>query len=706
MARNKKKRKAVKQAQVAEKDEHQRPEESRKIETYLVTLPSAVKKFVNISDMKNSDPSYNDSSEGPFGLGSVVFPCLQRFNNIEVFLFLCFLAIFVHGIMFALVDVSLKLFVSRFLPSDTEIFLLDFSDYFASFLVAMLVAVFGSRGNRAKWVAAACFVTGLSAIVFAVIYFNYEIIKVSTVESEDLCEEGKTPKVCGVTVIPHKSICIFLFIFGQFLHGLAGMPLFILGTTFIYDHAPTFTNGIYIAIEFSGVTLGYILGFLVGTRIVLPVKEAMKAVDHVQRLRILQRNWWKSFIFVGSASFSTSLLLFCFPSSLPGAQKLRLQKSKEPPTSDRRLQNKEIKHNLKGILHAIWCLLRNPLVLTQTFCKVTESLTFKASSHFLPLYLQTQFLITPNHSIMMTGMFIFPAYTVGRFFGGYIVDKLQMNNKTKMKFISVVSIVSVGLFLPIIFVQCETAKFEGINDDYDGLGRVGNLTAPCNENCGCTTSAYTPLCGRDERQYFSPCFAGCRASKYLRNEKAYYNCSCIKEGLASPDDEGQYIDAISGTCNINCLTLPLFFAFYFCATVFSNFCNIPALMIIMESVPASWNSMSLGVTYTIWRFIGAFLVTTLFPEASALCCNFWDINECGVKIRCWIYNSKRLVYVFMGIWISMQVSAFLLCLYGIFRHDYTVNGKTKSLDTPVNGGKTKHEKKKQEQLERVVKEIK
>ncbi|XP_034377864.1 solute carrier organic anion transporter family member 6C1-like [Arvicanthis niloticus] len=684
MAPDKRKQKdTVKQGTLANKDEHQRTEEPRKIETYLVTLPTALKKFADIPDTKKLDPDYNDSSEGPFGLGPLVFPCLQRFNNIEAFMFLFCVAVFTHGMMFALIDLTLKVFATYFSASNTEIFLMDFADYFAAFLVATFVGYFGGRGNKAKWVAAATFVTGLSAIVYAAIFLNYEVIKMSTIKTEDLCEEGKKPKPCGVTIIPHKSICLILFIFGQFLHGIAGMPLYILATTFIFDHVPTFSSGLYLAISDAAVMIGYLLGFLLGVKsFMLPVKEVIKSVGRTQ-FQTLQSHWWTTFIFVALASFCTSLPLLCFPSSLPGAHKLRLQKAKEPPTIDKRLKNMKIGNNLKSILYAIWCLLRNPLVLTQTFCKVTESVTFKASFHFMPLYLQTQFLITPKHSTMITGLFILPGCIIGHFAGGYIIDKLQMSNKNKLKFISVVSVVAVALFLLTISVACETAKFQGINDDYDGLGRLGNLTAPCNEKCGCTTSTYNSVCGRDENQYFSPCFAGCRATKSTKEGKTHYNCSCIKEGLTAPDDDGQYIDAVSGTCNTKCLSLPLFFAFYFSSTVFSNFASIPSTIIIIGSVPASWRSMALGVTYTIWRFIGAFPVPIIFPELAALACNFWDINECGIKVRCWIYKEKLLDHIFLGIWFSLQVATGLLCLYAVYRHDYVVKETTKNLDVPV-----------------------
>ncbi|XP_063123613.1 solute carrier organic anion transporter family, member 6d1 isoform X7 [Rattus norvegicus] len=597
----------VEQVPVVEGDEHRETAHPRKIETYMKTVPRAMKKFADIPEEKMPHSQFSDSlEEGSFGLGPLVFPCLQRFNNINCFLTAYFLGTMAH----------------------------------------------------------------------------------------ELCIEGKkTTKVCERTVIPHKSTCIAFFNFGQFLHGIAGMPFYLLAFSFIFDHVPTCSSGLYLAIADTALSVGYVLGYLVGIRNrMFPVKEDMKAVGHVQQFRILQRNWWRSYFAVAVFAFCTTLPLSCFPSRLRGAQQIRLEKSKEPPTIDRRLKDKEIQPGLKGVLHAIWCLLRNPLVLTQTFCQVTKSLTLKSSGYFLPKFLQSHFLIVPTNASILTGMFVLPGALIGRFLGGYIVDRLQMSTKVVLKFMMVSSFISVVLFLLTFFWSCETAGFAGINDDYDGLGKLGNFTAPCNEYCGCTMTDYSTICGRDEKQYFSACFAGCRASKPLRKEKAYYNCSCIKEGLTAPDDDGQFFDAVSGTCNTKCLTLPLLFAFYFAATVFSNFCSVPSFMIVLKSVPASWNSMSLGVTYTIWRFLGSVPDHLLFESTSDYTCNFWDINSCGEKGRCWIYNKKNLLFTFQSTWISMQISTGLLCLYGIYRHDYVVKEKNKSLPIHVKDEKEKEKK--------------
>lgn len=50
-------------------------------------------------------------------------------------------------------------------------------------------------------------------------------------------------------------------------------------------------------------------------------------------------------------------------------------------------------------------------------------------------------------------------------------------------------------------------------------GQLGNLTAPCNSHCKCSSSFYSAICGRDNIGYFSPCYAGCTLFKTLNDGK-------------------------------------------------------------------------------------------------------------------------------------------------------------------------------------------
>ncbi|KAL6085138.1 hypothetical protein STEG23_027566, partial [Scotinomys teguina] len=229
-------------------------EKFNKITPYLKTLPSAKTKFKKLQLQKkiesSSPPDLSDpsaSQEEPFGLGSLVFPSFQRFNNIECILFLYSMLVIAHGIVFGLVDLCFKHLEKQLFLSETEKFVMDFSDYIASFLVAIPVGYYGGRGNRLKWIAAGAFILGIGSAIFAVLFYKYEIIKLLE-ESEELCieAEDRTIAECGGMMLPYRSKFIYLFIFAQCLHGVSGMPIYILGLTFIYDHIPIFSAGLYI----------------------------------------------------------------------------------------------------------------------------------------------------------------------------------------------------------------------------------------------------------------------------------------------------------------------------------------------------------------------------------------------------------------------------------------------------------------------------
>ncbi|XP_040608700.1 solute carrier organic anion transporter family member 6A1-like isoform X4 [Mesocricetus auratus] len=609
-----------------------------KITPYLKTLPTAVGKFRRLhlekspdssSPPKLPDPQLSTSLEGPFGLGPLVFPAFQRFNNIDFFTFWYFLLVTAHGAVFALVDYCLKKIDKEFSLSEKERLIMDYSDYHASFLVAVLIAHYGGRGNRSKWMAASAFILGIASIIFALIFYKYEIIK-PVEKSEAICDAAQL--------------------------------------------------------------LGYLLGFVISSW--PPPQHGNPNEDENEiQFRKFQQNWWSGFFSVAVLSWCTFLPLLCFPCRLPGAHKLRFEKEKEPPSFDKRLKNKEYGPSLKDMVQTTKCLLKNPLLICYSLCKTTESLTFKGSMSFVPIYLQNQFLITPSVASMLTGLILIPGLAIGHFVGGLIVDRLEMSCKNKIRFTVVTSTIALVLFILILFVECETVKFAGINEDYDGSGNLGNLTAPCNEKCACPSSIYASVCGRDDTEYFSPCFAGCRASKFLHNEKAYYNCSCIKQGLTNADTEGDFVDAVSGKCSNKCHTLPLFFAFFFSSILFSNLSSIPVTITILQSAPANLNSLSLGITYTIWRIGGSIFAPLAFDVSIARACIYWNINECGIKERCWIHNKSKMVYIVMGLCVFFQSSTALLGLFALSKYDSVVNASRDCLVHPVMEGKEGKEEK-------------
>uniref|UniRef100_A0A8C8WWD4 Solute carrier organic anion transporter family member 6A1 n=1 Tax=Panthera leo TaxID=9689 RepID=A0A8C8WWD4_PANLE len=180
-------------------------------------------------------------------------------------------------------------------------------------------------------------------------------------------------------------------------------------------------------------------------------------------------------------------------------------------------------------------------------------------------------------------------------------------------------------------------------------GQLGNLTAPCNSHCRCSSSLYSAICGRDHIGYFSPCFAGCIQSKIIQDHKAYYNCSCIQEGLTTADDQGDFIDARPGTCDAKCYKLPLFIAFIFSTILFSVFSGVPNTLAILRIVSDNQRSLALGLALVFLRIFGTIPGPIVFKMTADISCIFRETEYCGDKGNCWIYNKMKMAYLLVGI---------------------------------------------------------
>ncbi|XP_021017649.1 solute carrier organic anion transporter family member 6A1 [Mus caroli] len=635
-----------------------------------------------------SDTMQEASLEGPFGLGPLVFPSLQRFNNINYFLIsFCILSLS-QGTITGLTHVSTGNFEKDFYLSRAEKVILTISYDLASLLVAILVAHYGCKGNRSKWLAAAAFLVGLASILFAIPYLKYEIVR-PVKDSEELCideEERTMPYNCEENIVPFKSEIIIFSVIGQSLQGIAGMPMYILGVTYIYDNISTYKAGIYLGIADAAYVLGYGLGYAVGSPNLRPSFNHSSEEEVNGNFLLWQYNWFVGFLFATLLAWFTFFPFLCFPHRLPGAHKLKLQKVKDPLSFYKKLKNMKYGYNLQDLLHALWGLLRNPLLMCYSMCKATESLASIGAAEFLPKYIESQFLLSPSRATLLTGIILVPGSALGNFLGGFIVSKLKMSSKNQMKFIVIMSIISLLLLILNIFIKCERVKFAGISANYDGTGSLGNLTAPCNAHCGCESSIYSSVCGRDETEYFSPCFAGCLASKHLDYDKTFYNCSCIKHGLANADSEADLIDATSGKCNTKCYALPLFFAFFFSSIAFSSSVSIPITLIILRTLPHNLHSLGIAVTYTTLRLFGSIPGPLLFQLTTRHSCIYWDINKCGLKGRCWIYNKLKMMSILMGFCIFCKLATTLFTLLAFCKYNVSRVGSK-------NAKKRKRDKK-------------
>ncbi|XP_022272397.1 solute carrier organic anion transporter family member 6A1 isoform X4 [Canis lupus baileyi] len=187
--------------------------------------------------------------------------------------------------------------------------------------------------------------------------------------------------------------------------------------------------------------------------------------------------------------------------------------------------------------------------------------------------------------------------------------------------------------------------------------------------------------------------AGCTQSKTFNYHKAYYNCSCIQEGLTTSDDQGDFIDARPGTCDTKCYKLPLFVAFIFSTILFSIFSRIPSTLTILRIVPDNQRYLALGLTYVILRIFGTIPGPILFRMAGDTSCIFRVTEYCGNKGNCWIYNKLKMAYLMVGICsicklITIFFTAIAFCLYKCLSEE-----NSDTLHIPVKNLKVKRKGK-------------
>ncbi|XP_014443299.1 solute carrier organic anion transporter family member 6A1 [Tupaia chinensis] len=628
--------------------------EGRKLPSFLTVFPAAVAKFTGRRKKKGKKSAFKDlpdqkvGSEEPCGLGCVIIPFCQRFNSIRCFL-ICYCSVLIaQGILFDVINLSISNVQKNYLLKPSESLALSFSYDLSSCLAAIFVGYYGGRGHRVRWIAFSSFLVGSGSLLLAYPYFGSVNIHLKG-EVEELCSPMKIVDVCLKARESFQTKHLVVFILEQMMQGIARLPLFILGVTFLYDSVDTHSAGTYLGIAEASSVLGYALGYTMGVPHLK--RPENNTSEHSSKYRGSEHwfwSWWLDFLVTAVISWTVIIPLLCFPQNIRGTAEIKAKKQKQLQMMENKLKNKELGRKISDLCSAVLILMKNPVFVCLSLSKATEHLIRMGAFKVLPIYLSNQFILTPQLATTLAGLILLPGGAVGYLLGGVIVSKLHMSCKALMIFTIVTCTVSLILFVLVTFISCDPGKLAGINEDYDGTGQLRNLSAPCNADCKCSSLIYSSICGRDDIEYFSPCFGGCRSSKQLSRQKTYYNCSCVKEGLVTADEDGDFIDARAGKCDAKCYKLPLFIAFIFSTIVFTGFSGVPVTLAILRIVPNKLHSVALGITFVILRIFGTMPAPSIFKMTIESSCIFRDDNQCGRTGNCWIYNKTRMIYTFVG----------------------------------------------------------
>ncbi|XP_003480930.1 solute carrier organic anion transporter family member 4C1 [Sus scrofa] len=633
-----------------EDSQPQEPQKSPDLPLSSVTTPGS---------QEGSGPvSQSEFEEGPCGWGNFQPQCFQRCNTPRGFLFhYCLLALTQGIVVNGLVNISISTIEKRYELKSSLTGLIS-SSYDISFcLLSLFVSYIGERGHKPRWLAFASFMLGLGALVFSLPKFFSGRYQLGSL-FEDACLAEKNKAICTAS---SSSLFKFLYVFilGQLLLGTGGTPLYTLGTAFIDDSVPTHKSSLYIGIGFAMSVLGPAFGYVLGGQLLTVYID----VDSGQSIDVTEDDprwlgaWWIGFLLSWLLAWSLIIPFSCFPKHLPGTEEIQDGKiSQAHQSGSVQHTDRNFGQSFKDFPAAVKNLMRNTVFMCLVLSTCSEALVATGFATFLPKFVENQFGFSSSSAATLAGSVLVPGAALGQILGGMLVSKFKMTCKNIMKFTLLTTVIALILSLVFLYTTCENAPFAGVSESYNGTGQLGKLTAPCNANCNCLRSYYYPLCGGDGVQYFSPCYAGCTNSISKKHPKVYQNCSCIKRKIEiTPTPSSPDFEAKAGKCSVQCKNLPIFLGIFFAAIVFTFMAGTPITVSILRCVNQNQRSLALGIQCMLLRILGTIPGPIIFGIAIDSTCVLWDINKCGIKGACWVYNNIQMAYMFMAISIICKI---------------------------------------------------
>ncbi|GAB5567051.1 solute carrier organic anion transporter family member 4C1 isoform X2 [Prionailurus iriomotensis] len=138
----------------------------------------------------------------------------------------------------------------------------------------------------------------------------------------------------------------------------------------------------------------------------------------------------------------------------------------------------------------------------------------------------------------------------------------------------------------------------------------------------------------------------------------YYNCSCIARNTEITPTSASFIsEAKAGKCESRCANLPIFLGIFFATIIFTFMAGTPITVSILRcTIPGP---IIFGIT----------IDST---------CVLWDINECGTRGACWIYDNIKMAYMLVAISVTCKIITVFFNGCAIFLY------KPPPLDTDVS----------------------
>ncbi|KAG1940330.1 solute carrier organic anion transporter family member 2B1 [Pimephales promelas] len=472
-------------------------------------------------------------------------------------------------------------------------------------------------------------------------------------QSQYISQEEESNQKCNTKM--NSTVVYPIFLLGQLLLGIGGVPIQPFGISYIDDYAGKRSSPFYLGILFAVTVIGPALGYMMSSFFL----RFFVDVDKISPEKILLKNgdarwvgaWWLGFLIAATLLFLTSLPYLFFPKKM---SKEEVEEIPAEPSTEKMMEDKKpatdtmeevsLTEFLKSFPTIISRTLRTPIYLLVVLAQVNIAAMVAGLATFMGKFIEKQFAQTASFSNMMMGAINIPSAMVGIMAGGVILRKLGLTVRSSAAMCTVAVFVSFMFAIPLLFIGCPTPNISGINVNESQL---------CSKACSCSEEAFNPVCGSNGVEFRSPCHAGCKivlsdSVKVLN----YTDCGCVSAtgppSFASP-----------GPCKNSCINRLIPFMILSSITCFvASLSHTTSFMMILRTVAPEDKSFALGIQFMLFRVLAFLPAPVLYGRAIDTACKVWG-KQCDQTTSCQYYDLDVFRHRFLGLQIFFIFGGFV-----------------------------------------------
>ncbi|OQV15393.1 Solute carrier organic anion transporter family member 4C1 [Hypsibius exemplaris] len=606
---------------------------------------------------------------------------LQMFNNMKAFM-LCFvlLSIF-RGMSFSYFASMVPSIEKRFGLSSQSIGTVRAMSDVSQLLSALVVAHFGGAGHRPRWIAGGSLLVGLGFLLMASpeIFFPPSltsslatVLATSSDKKEPFCDAGRNGSSRAASLDCSKSDNdrigpLIVLGFAEFIMGLGATTASILGMPFVDDNVKNKNTPLYFALSFAG----FIFGPLIGTALSAVFNTIYFDFSHPDFKPSDPRwisAWYLGFIIAGLGVMVMALLISCFPSVLAKTSKklpaIKMEHELQQQPSEITLNVPEPKApyksppvTLKDLPVNLLRLLKNYTYVIKLFGQLISAFAMSGYMSFMTKFMKEQYQL-PQSIINLAGSLPpICGWLVGVSLGSIFIRYFKLCPRQICYVMATCSLLGSACFFAVMALGCDKEPIVGVDDVLDPYNMTSADVCMNDRNCNCLDFQFSPICDKATgKTYVSACTAGCRTASRINSTKYYYDCICVtqqNETSAPPSFELKFWNAsttisnggkseiISGVCPKHCSNFVIYVVVMTISTLCFAFPVSGVLMLQFRIVDVDLKSLASGVTTVVMSAFGMLPAPIVLGKLIDSSCRLWQIDSCGTRGACWIYNADE-----------------------------------------------------------------